>query len=176
MNTLYIFFLIILITILYLIVSKRSNIIYTNDTFKIPKNCSLKNNSIIVRPFMFRNLSNTFIPNDKIEWAFDCIDQNKQLYQLKLDRHCMYINDKDVCLYEINSTDSTKENESCNKLCSVENILEDKPAFNINNTFFKIERKDDNYIIKNLNNEYICSSGNKVTISNTLNDTCLWML
>lgn len=175
MNSLYILILIICISLVYLLLSKKSNILYSNDTFKIPKNCSLKNNSLTVRPFMFRNLSNSFIPNDKLEWTFECVDKNKQLYQLKLDRHCMYINDKDVCLYELNPSDSMSENENCNKLCSLDKVLDNKPAFNINNTLFKIEKKDNNFVIKN-NNEYICSSDNKIIISSSFDESCLWML
>jgi hypothetical protein len=150
--------------------------------------CKLKINNNFIKPFMFKNLSNSSISNENINWNLECIDSDRNLYQIKLEsssndginQHCMYIDGNDVCLYDLNSVTSStvkKEKSQCNQLCSVDSIFNTLPEFEKSKSLFYLELiNDDMYYIKNLNNQYLCNSNNKIILSENKNSNCIWNL
>lgn len=150
-------------------------------------NCKLKINNNYIKPFMFKNISNKSISNENIIWNLECIDSNKNLYQIKLNshnengltQHCMYIDGNDVCLYDLDSSpiETKKDTKSCKQLCSIDSIFNNNLEFDKNKSLFYLETIDNNnYYIKNFDNQYLCNSNNKIILSSNKTDKCIWNL
>lgn len=139
------------------------------------KSLYCKNN--LIRPYMFRNLSKNYVSNDYTQWDIESVDESNDIYKMKLsDRYCAYYNSNDICLYEFET--NSKNEPDCKKktLCGIDSILDDNVIhYTENNSLFNIKEVGNNfYTIQTTSGKYICNIDNRMRLSDTPSDDCLW--